>query len=102
MQNINRYRDNFMDLDENIKNLLANEWHFAKTMPKFPHWYTLRREWEDGDSFENAVLFIRENGYKSKYYNATYIYLEHDGCRYWTMGFPVDETTLINRAQLDD
>ena len=91
-----------MDLNENIKNLLAHKWRFAKTIPKSPHWYTLRREWKDEDAFKNAVLFIRENGYQRKYYNSTYTYLEHDGYRYWTMGFPADETTLINRAQLND
>ena len=91
-----------MELNENIKNLLSHEWRFAKTIPKSPHWYTLRREWENEDAFENAVLFIRENGYQSKHYNVTYTYFEHDGYRYWTMGFPAYETTLINRAQLDD
>jgi hypothetical protein len=29
-----------------------------------------------------------------------FTYLDFDGWTYWTMGEPVEETTLINRARL--
>jgi hypothetical protein len=34
------------------------------------------------------------------YYSQKYIYFEHDGMLYWTMGSPVEETTVINRCEV--
>ena len=38
--------------------LLAAEFQFAKTMPEFPHHYTLRETWEDGPVFEEVVQLM--------------------------------------------
>lgn len=73
---------------------------FAKTMPKHPHWYTLRKEWKDDELFDRVVIYIRENGYPVRFGNRTYIYLDVDGFHYWTMGSPINETILINRAKI--
>jgi hypothetical protein len=98
-------------------------WQFASTMPRIPHWYTLRK-WrpELDDDFVSFVLLIREIGEQRpwpdppappRYHNH---YLEIDGWKYWTMGAPVHygaspfpdredsgsgETILINRARVD-
>jgi hypothetical protein len=74
-------------------------WRFAKTMPDIPHEYTVRGQTLD-DEFDQFVLLIRRDGYKRRFGKTTYIYLNIDGHRYWTMGAPVDATTVINRALL--
>ena len=48
------------------------------------------------------VRHIREHGYRARFGRNTYTYFEPgDGYRYWTMGWPVEKTTLINRARVD-
>ena len=44
--------------------LESKSYWFAKTMPEMPHFYTLKREWDNPKEFENAVLYIKENGQK--------------------------------------
>lgn len=84
-------------------------WQFAKTMPQWPHEYTVR-DWlpdlEDG--FFAFVTLIRNEGIVKPWprdaavprYHHTY--LELDGWEYWSMGEPVPETTVINRARLEE
>jgi hypothetical protein len=74
-------------------------WRFARTMPNEPHEYTLRGETPD-EEFEAFVLLIQRQGYSGEYKGRTYTYLNVDGWRYWTMGEPVDATTIINRARV--
>ena len=81
--------------------LAGQEWVFAKTMPDNPHEYCLRRRWVgDDDAFVEAVEFIREAGYEAFFEGRPYTQLDIDDHFYWTMGFPVDETILINRKQI--
>jgi hypothetical protein len=81
--------------------LLSASWRFAKTMPEMPHWYTLRREWARDEEFAAAVLAIRQHGRRGAYRGNRYTYLYLDGMRYWTMGAPVEQTILINRAVVE-
>ncbi len=37
-------------------------WTYAKTMPQWPHDYTLRKTWETDEQFDDVVMFIREHG----------------------------------------
>src|SRR5581483_3206334 len=83
-------------------------WQFAKTMPQWPHEYTVR-DWRqdlEGD-FGEFVTLIREAGIVKPWpRDATvpryhHTYLELDGWEYWSMGEPVTETTVINRARAD-
>jgi hypothetical protein len=46
------------------------------------------------------VIHIRQAGYKADYRGTTYTYLDIDGWQYWTMGAPLSQTILINRAKL--
>jgi hypothetical protein len=82
-------------------------WQFAKTMPQWPHEYTVRAWRPDLErEFLEFVVLIRRDGVVKPWprdaatprYHHTY--LELDGWVYWTMGAPVPETTLINRALL--
>lgn len=86
--------------DAGFKEYIAgSRWKFAKTMAHIPHEYTVK-EWEPWreDLFEQAVMFIRENGYEQNFFRATYLYYDVDERQYWTMGAPLVETILINRA----
>jgi hypothetical protein len=84
------------------------KWQFAKTMPLWPHEYTVR-DWRhdlDADFLDFAALIRSEGVVKAwprdsanpRYHHT---YLELDGWEYWTMGAPLPETTVINRARVD-
>jgi hypothetical protein len=66
-----------------------------------PHSYTIK-EWDkDPANFEQAVLLIRTFGKPENFYRKTYIYFYYGDYKYWTMGSPLDETIVINRAHKD-
>ena len=71
-------------------------WQAATTGPS--HEYTVRAWRQDfSDDFEWAVAGIMKYGYPQSFYQSTYVYFDLDGLKYWTMGSPVEETTVINR-----
>jgi hypothetical protein len=73
-------------------------WRFAKTMPKIPHYYARRSEWGDEKDFEKVVQYIRDNGVAERFFSKSFIYFYMGGWKYWTMGEPLNETQVINRA----
>jgi hypothetical protein len=77
------------------------QWTFAKTMPEWPHEYIVRQR-EDENLFVQMVRHIRANGYKGKFYRKRITYYEDRGLVYWTMGAPIEETTIINRCRKED
>ncbi|MEA2826804.1 MAG: hypothetical protein QOG43_1243 [Actinomycetota bacterium] len=87
--------------------IAAVRWQFATTMPQWPHEYTVR-EWrpELEPVFLEFVTLIRTEGIVKPWpadvatprYHHTY--LELDSWDYWTMGEPIPETALINRARI--
>ena len=78
------------------------EWTFAKTMPWAPHEYIVRGKCPLSE--EEFLYFIdmqRRFGIKEhwgRYYNP---YIHVDDYKYWTMGAPVEETIVMNRAKID-
>lgn len=78
--------------------LLAHSWRVAKTMPDIPHEYTLREAWGDDTLFDATVAYIRNHGYSAQFQYRRYTYLDIDQYQYWTMGAPLSDTILINRA----
>lgn len=86
---------------EKLKDFIAkSRWVFAKTYAKTaPHEYIVRSP-HNTKEFGDAVIYIREHGYKKKFWRKEYTYLDIDGYTYWTMGNPVDQTTILNRAKL--
>lgn len=73
-------------------------WHWAKTyVDTFPHWYCVRDEVGDAD-FVDAVNFIREHKQDRFFFRRKYGYYDRGKYTYWTMGNPIDETTIINKA----
>jgi hypothetical protein len=89
-----------MTIDELREFVRTSLWTFARTMPQIPHEYTLRAKAPDERLFERVVLYIQQVGYKAIFGSATYTYLDIDDWKYWTMGAPLEHTTLINRAKL--
>jgi len=77
------------------------EWTFAKTMPEWPHEY-LVRERVDENLFVRLVRHIRQYGFEGRFYQRTLTYFAEDGLLYWTMGAPIEETTIINRCKKED
>ncbi|MGA8521499.1 MAG: hypothetical protein WB807_00390 [Candidatus Dormiibacterota bacterium] len=97
--------------------IAAVRWQFASTMPRIPHWYTIRRWRPDLDrEFVEFVRHIRSSGIRIDWpdppakpiYRNQYLLL--DGWKYWAMGDPhpgvppvetPETTTLINRAHIE-
>ena len=77
------------------------EWTYAKTMPQWPHEY-LVRDRVDEELFVQLVQHIRAEGYEGHFYRRKITYYDEDGRTYWTMGAPVEETTIINRCKKED
>jgi len=82
-----------------LKDLIKNsKWTFAKTYAAtWPHHYIVRDRANE-DLFFRMVTHIRQFGCEGPFYNKKYIYFEEDGYVYWTMGAPIEETTIINRC----
>ena len=80
-------------------------WIFAKTYAdRAPHEYIVKDKLSEDDKvfFEEAVLYIRENGFPAFFGGYEHIYLYADGHYYWTMGDPVEETIILNRCKYKD
>ena len=94
-------------IDDARRYIAEVRWQFAKTMPQWPHEYTVR-DWRADleDDFLAFVELIRAEGVvkpwpadspRPRYHHT---YLAVDGWDYWTMGEPVEDTEVINRARL--
>ena len=96
------------DIDDARSYIAEVRWQFAKTMPQWPHEYTVRdRRPELDDTFEAFAALTRSDGVVKpwpadsptpRYHHR---YLAIDGWDYWIMDGPVAETEVINRARLD-
>ncbi len=77
-----------------------NYWQNAKRGPS--HQYTVR-VWrpENDHNFIRFVQLIRTYGHPENFYSKVYIYYAIDGLKYWTMGSPIPETEVINRAPIN-
>jgi hypothetical protein len=74
-------------------------WTFAKTYAEtWPHEYLVRERVGDEGLFLKLVQHIRTHGYEANFYARKITYFDEGGLTYWTMGAPVEETTIINRC----
>lgn len=89
-----------MTLQEMQAFIEGHTWTFAKSMPKSPHFYVVREKCRTDDEFVEAVKYIRKYGVPRPFFRKTYIYFDLDGWTYWTMGAPLSETIIINRASI--
>jgi len=67
-------------------------------MPEWPHEYIVRDR-VDTALFEALVRHIREHSSDRRFYDRILTYFAEDGLLYWTMGDPVEETTIVNRCR---
>jgi hypothetical protein len=89
-------------LPADIQHFIDTErWTFAKTMPDWPHEYLVRGK-VDERLFVTLVEHIRANGYQDRFYSRAITYFDSGGFTYWTMGAPVEETTIVNRCRKED
>jgi hypothetical protein len=82
----------------------ARSWREAVTYRQTaPHEYVVRK-WETDEqgqaAFDRFITCTRRFGYADFYYRMRHIYWAIDDHKYWTMGWPVEETEVINRARL--
>lgn len=106
-----------LDLPELLDTPSAEAWAWARDFIRHrkwqeavtyretaPHEYTVRK-WvpdETGSAdFDRFVSLIRRFGSADFYYEIRHLYWAVDEFKYWTMGWPVSETTVINRARVD-
>ena len=79
----------------------SSQWTFAKTMPEWPHEYIVRHR-VDEKLFVRLVHHIRAHGFEGRFYRKVLTYYAAYGLLYWTMGEPLEETTIINRCREED
>lgn len=78
------------------------QWTFAKSMPFAPHEYIVRDKCPLTD--DEFVLFVemqRQHGVKEKWGKHENSYLYINDYKYWTMGAPIEETKVMNRAKVN-
>lgn len=82
-----------------VQFIVGANWTFAVSYAEtWPHEYIVRDQ-VDEKLFIKLVEHIRFYGYKGSFYTKEITYYDEDGFVYWTMGAPVDETTIINRCR---
>jgi hypothetical protein len=92
-------------MDEKVEKFIDSaDWVFAKTYAKTaPHEYAVRdKNPHLEDEFVYFVKFIRKHGYEEMFWNKPYTRYNVGKYKYWTMGNPIDETTIINRAIINN
>jgi integrase len=97
-----RAPDRQMTPEEISSFIEGHEWRFAHSMPEMPHSYVVKEKCRNGPEFERFVMHIRRHGYRARFGRAWYTYLDWpvEGVlhQFWTMGEPLSETIIINRA----
>jgi hypothetical protein len=76
----------------------VQKWTFAKTYAlTWPHEYIVRDRVDEG-LLLLLVRHIRAHGYEGQFYRKAITYFDEDGMVYWTMGSPIEKTTIVNRC----
>lgn len=88
-----------MTADEFAVFVSNQQWKAARNLPNAPHDYIVKTD-KNQELFLSAARFIRENGYVTYFWKRRYVYYDHDGYHFWTMGAPLAETTILNRAKI--
>jgi hypothetical protein len=90
---------NLIELPDELRKFIdSSQWTFAKTMPEWPHEYIVREQ-VDESLFVELVRHIRQYGFEGRFYERVLTYFAEDGLLYWTMGAPIEKTTIINRCK---
>ena len=83
--------------------LKKQKWTFAKTMPHNPHYWSHFKSWDPIQLFYDMVRFLQLPERKTvKFGNRMYQVFDYEGWRYWSNGYAVSKTTILNRRVLND
>lgn len=89
----------FESLDRFASLMRELPFKFVKSMPRSPHFYTLRKWLPDGSVFDWCVEFIKTEGHTEQFMNLPYTKVHVNGHHYWvTDSLYEDGSVLINRA----
>lgn len=81
--------------------LARAHWNWATSYAmRAPHWYVVRNQFRNDDLFNKVVEYMREHSVTEYFFSKPFHYFYHEGFKYWTMGNPINETTIINRARV--
>jgi hypothetical protein len=92
--------------DEEMLKFVSNfNWTFAKTYAdRCPHEYIIKTKIDSVffSAFEDIVDYIRKEGFDANFFQNSYKYYILGENYYWTMGEPIKDTIVLNRAKLSD
>lgn len=85
------------------KTLEAGKWIFAKTLPKNPHFYILRKNFGNNELFLQIVSHIRFYGKAEIFEGVLYRVFYYKGYKYWDHPCDAlnDDCDLINRKAVE-
>ena len=86
-----------MTRESAIDTLNRQHWKEAKSKD---HSYTIRDNWRSAALFEEVVQYIRDHGEERYFYGKKYTYLDAGQWEFWSMGAPIKDTILINKAKI--
>jgi hypothetical protein len=88
------------DVFARVENALSLQYYITAKPDANPHQYCLRRNWRGNTSFIEAAKIIRDYGYVEWFWRKPYMMLNVGEFKYWSMGWPLDVTMLINRTMI--
>lgn len=89
-----------MESEKDIKSVIERlEFVFAKSMPKIPHYYTVKDE-SNKEDYEELFLYILKHGVYKKFWKQTYKYLTIGNYEYWVMSEDITVSKIINRREV--
>jgi len=83
---------------EVVKNALRVQRYITAKAESNPHQYCLRNSWNADTTFTKVAEIIREYGYVEWFWKKPYMMLNVGQFKFWTMGWPLEVTMLINRT----
>jgi len=81
-----------------VREALKLQWYITAKAEANPHQYCLRKAWKGSMPFTGVAQIIRDYGYVEWFWKKPYMMLNVGEFKYWTMGWPLDVTVLINRT----
>jgi hypothetical protein len=88
------------ELLSKVKEAFGLQWYITAKPEANPHQYCLRKSWRGNISFVRVAEIIREYGYVEWFWKKPYMMLNAGAFKYWTMGWPLEVTMLINRTKI--
>ena len=90
-----------MKEQEILKIIESFDWKFAKTMPKNPHFYTVKQKQDrkKSEDYEKLYNYIRENHYIEYFKGYPYKCCHIGEWTYWAMTDDINESVVINRKR---